>query len=420
MGVACGSGEWERRPFSHSPLSQATPRPVVLGSPFPVRLVSVLHSPFLSMRFETLAVHAGHQVDGDTGAVTPPIHLSTTYERAEDGTFPHGFLYTRNANPTRAALEESLAALEDGRAAAAFASGSAATMAVFQSLAPGDHVLAPRDAYHGTAKTLRELYGGWGLEASFVDMTDLAAVEAAFRPGTRIVWMETPSNPLLAITDIAAVAAMARARGARSVVDNTWATPMLTRPLALGADLVMHSTTKYLGGHSDVLGGALVARENDAFFERLRTIQVAGGAVPSPFDCWLIMRGIRSLPWRMRAHSANADAVARFLAAHPRVEAVHYPGLATHPGHEVATRQMSLPGGMLSFQPEGDAARALAVAARVRLFTRATSLGGPESLIEHRASIEGPGTRTPENLLRCSIGLEHADDLVADLEQALA
>jgi len=371
------------------------------------------------MRFETLAVHAGHHVDGGTGAVTEPIHLSSTFERAPDGTFPHGYVYTRLANPTRAALETSLAALEGGAAAAAFASGSAATAALFQALAPGDHVVAPRDAYYGTAKLLKDLFGPWGLEASFVDTSRPEEVERALRPTTRILWLETPSNPLLSICDIAALAAVARSRGVRTVVDNTWATPALTRPLSLGADLVMHSTTKYLGGHSDVLGGALVAREQDAFFERVRTIQTAAGAVPSPFECWLVLRGIRSLTWRMRGHVANAAEVARFLASHPRVEAVHYPGLASHPGHDVARRQMSQPGGMLSFQVRGGADDAIAVAGRVRLFTRATSLGGPESLIEHRHSIEGPDTRTPPNLLRCSIGLEHADDLVADLAQAL-
>ena len=371
------------------------------------------------MQLETLAVHAGHHVDDGTGAVTEPIHLSSTFERAPDGTFPHGYVYTRLANPTRAALEASLAALEGGAAAAAFASGSAATAALFQALAPGDHVVAPLDAYYGTAKILKELFVPWGLEATFVDMAKPGDVERALRPETRILWLETPSNPLLRIADIAALAALARARGIRTVVDSTWATPVITRPLDLGADIVMHSTTKYLGGHSDVLGGALVAREQDAFFERVRAIQVTAGAVPSPFECWLVLRGIRSLPWRMRGHVSNASAVASFLAAHARVEAVHYPGLAGHPGHDIARRQMSLPGGMLSFQVRGGADEAMGVAARVRLFVRATSLGGPESLIEHRFSIEGPESRTPPNLLRCSIGLESADDLIADLAQAL-
>ncbi|MGZ3602476.1 MAG: trans-sulfuration enzyme family protein [Ktedonobacterales bacterium] len=371
------------------------------------------------MRLETLAVHAGHMIDPATGAVITPIHLSTTFERAEDGSFPHGHSYTRSSNPNRAALEESLRLLEDGAAAAAFSSGSAATMSVFQALAPGDHVIVPDDAYYGTTKLLRETFQPWGLEVSFVNMAELDQVREAVRPNTRLIWIETPSNPQLKITDIAAVAEIAHGNGARCVCDNTWATPILQQPLALGADIVMHSTTKYLGGHSDVLGGGLVAREDDAFFQKVRQIQTSGGAVPSPFDCWLILRGIRTLPYRMRAHSENAQRVATYLSQHPDVEAVHYPGLVTHPGHTIAARQMSLPGGMVSFQVGSGREEALGVAARMHLFTRATSLGGPESLVEHRASAEGPETRTPENLLRLSIGLEHPDDLIDDLALAL-
>lgn len=373
------------------------------------------------MRIETLAVHAGNTVDPATGAVTPPIHLSTTFERAPDGTYPHGHIYSRTSNPNRDALEASLAALEGGAAAAAFASGSAAAMAVFQALRPGDAILAPNDVYHGTAKQLREIVAPWGVEVAFVEMSDVEQVRAAIatRPNTRLLWVETPSNPLLKITDIARVSELAHAAGAIVVCDNTWATPILQRPFDFGADLVVHATTKYLGGHSDVLGGAVVARESDDFFSRVRLIQTSGGAVPSPFECWLVLRGIRTVPYRMRAHSENAQRVAAFLQEHPAIEAVHYPGLAAHPGHEIAARQMVLPGGMLSFQVRGDGARALAVAAKARLFTRATSLGGPESLIEHRASVEGPLTRTPQNLLRLSIGLEHPDDLIEDLAQAL-
>jgi cystathionine gamma-synthase len=371
------------------------------------------------MRLETLAVHAGHDADPSTGAVTPPIHLSTTFARGPDGSLPDRFLYARSDNPTRRSLETSLAALEGGGVALAFASGMAATAAVFQALAPGDHVIAPMDAYYGTAKFLREVLTPWGLASSFVDMTDLSAVERAITPRTRLIWTETPSNPSLAVTDIARVAELAHGAGARCVCDNPWATPVLQRPLALGADLVMHATTKYLGGHSDVTGGALVAPAEDEFLARLRTIQTIGGAVPSPFDCWLVLRGIRSLPYRMRGHCENAAAVAAFLAAHPRVEVVHYPGLESDPGHEVARCQMAAYGGMVSFEMRGGAEPALAVAGRVRLFIRATSLGGAESLIEHRASVEGPETRSPPGLLRLSVGLEHADDLVADLDQAL-
>ncbi|PYM17896.1 MAG: cystathionine gamma-synthase [Candidatus Rokuibacteriota bacterium] len=371
------------------------------------------------MRIETLAVHAGRRVDPATGAVGTPIHLSTTFERDPDGTFPRGHLYARNSNPTRAALEECLRDLEGGAAAAAFGSGSAATAAIFQTLLPGAHVIAPADAYHGTQRLLRDTFIPWGLAATFVDMTDLAAVKAALRPTTRLVWVETPSNPLWKISDVRAVAALARAAGARCVVDNTTATPVLQRPFALGADLIVHATTKYLGGHGDVMGGAVVARVEDEVFAGIRRVQAAAGAVPSPFDCWLVLRGIETLPWRMRAHSDSAMRIADFLVRHPRVEPVHYPGLTTHAGHVLAQHQMSAFGGMLSFQVQGDRDAAMDVAARLRIITRATSFGGNESLIEHRASIEGPDTRTPDNLLRLSVGLEHPDDLIEDLAQAL-
>ncbi len=371
------------------------------------------------MRFETLAVHAGHQPDPATGAVTPPIHLSTTFERAPDGSFPSGYIYARDANPNRRALERCLAELEGGAAAAAFASGMAATSAIFQALGPGDHVVVPDDSYYVTRKLLGEVYGRWRLDHTAVDMTDPAAVTAAIRPATKLIWVETPSNPLLRVTDIAAVVAVARKAGVPVACDNTWASPVLTRPLALGADLVMHSTTKYLGGHSDVLGGAVATRTDDDLFQRIRTVQVAGGAVASPFDCWLLLRGIRSLPYRMRGHCEHAMAVARFLESHPAVARVHYPGLASHPAHAVAARQMTDFGGMLSLEVRGGRAGAMGMTTRLRLITRATSLGGPETLIEHRASVEGAHSRAPEGLLRMSVGLEHPDDLIADLAQAL-
>lgn len=370
-------------------------------------------------RIETLAVHAGHSADSATGAVNPPIYLSTTFARDADGNLPHGFLYARSDNPTRRELERALAALEGGETALAFASGMAATAAVFQSMLPGEHVIAPQDAYYGTARLLHEVMAGWGLASTLVDMTDLHAVAAAVTPATRLVWIETPSNPSLAVTDVPRVAEIAHAAGARCVCDNTWATPVLQRPLALGCDLVMHSTTKYLGGHSDLTGGALVLPADDEWAARLRTLQTLGGAVPSAFDCWLLMRGIRSLPWRMRGHCANAESVAAFLAGHDAVEAVHYPGLGSDPGHGIAKRQMTAFGGMVSVEVRGGAEAALGVVRRVALFTRATSLGGTESLIEHRASVEGPESRTPPGLLRLSIGLEHADDLIEDLDQAL-
>ncbi|MGQ3058413.1 MAG: trans-sulfuration enzyme family protein [Nevskia sp.] len=374
------------------------------------------------MKLETLAIHAGRHPDAATGAVAPSPILSTTFARDADGEYPHGHLYSRSGNPGRTALETLLAALERGATAAAFASGSAASLAVFQALSPGDHVIAPDDVYHGTRTQLRELLARWGLTHSLVDLTDLDAVRAAITPATRLIWAETPSNPLLKICDIAGLAELARAAGATLVVDSTFATPVIQQPLTLGADLVMHSTTKYLGGHSDVLGGALIARDaSDPLFGRIRDLQTKGGAVPSPFDCWLLQRSIATLPLRVRAQTANAQAVAEFLAGHPAVERVHYPGLPGHAGHTLACRQM--PGGfgaMLSFQVRGDHAAALAAVGKVKIFTRATSLGGIESLIEHRASVEGPYSTTPPNLLRVSVGLEHAEDLIADLGQALA
>lgn len=371
------------------------------------------------MRIETLAVHAGHTVDKATGAVTQPIYLSSTFERAPDGSLKDYF-YARHGNPNRAALEACLAALEGGAAAAAFSSGAAATTAILQALAPGDHVVAPTDAYHGTAIILRDILGAWGLATTFVDMADPAEIQKAIRRETRLVWVETPSNPLLRVSDIERIAAIAHAAGARCAVDNTWATPVLQRPLALGADLVLHSTTKYLGGHCDVLSGAVVAKADDSFFQRIRTIQIQGGAVAAPFDCWLIMRGIRTLPYRVRGHCQNARALADFLVRHPRIQAVHFPGLPAHPGYAVAAKQMADFGGMMSFQVQGGRAEALGLAARLRIITRATSLGGPDTLIEHRASIEPPEKGTPENLLRLSVGLEHPDDLIEDLTQALA
>jgi cystathionine gamma-synthase len=370
------------------------------------------------MKIETLAVHAGHTIDPATGAVSAPIHLSTTFERDTQGTYSRGFMYTRNNNPNREALERGVSLLEAGEAAAAFGSGTAAAMALFQALAPGDHVLAHVDAYYGTTRLLREIFLRWGLKADFIDMSNLEEVKKALRPQTKLAWAETPSNPLLKIVDLAAVAKIVHDAGALCVCDNTWA-PVLQRPFDLGSDLILHSTTKYFGGHCDVAGGIVLAKKDSEFFQRVRAIQYSGGAVPSPFDCWLILRGMRTLPWRMRAHSENGMKVAEFLAQHRKVEGVHYPGLRSHPGYEIARRQMSMFGGMLSFQVTDRRDAAMSVAAKTKIFTRATSLGGVESLVEHRASIEGPGTTSPENLLRLSIGLENADDLIEDLDQAL-
>jgi cystathionine gamma-synthase len=372
------------------------------------------------MRLETLCVHAGTAPDPVTGAITPPISLSTTFERDPDGEFRRGFKYARDLNPTRQALEQAMALVEGGAAALAFASGQAATAAVFQALTPGDHVILPDSIYYGTPRLVNEMFVPWGLKATTVPMNDLAAVRAAVRDTTRLIWMETPSNPLLTISDIAGVIGIAREAGALVAVDNTWATPVGQRPLELGADIVMHASTKYLGGHTDVMGGVLVARDDDAFFDRVRSVQHTAGGIASPFDSWLVHRGIKTLVWRVRAQTQNAIAVTNFLAGHPAVRAVHYPGLRSHPGHDVAVRQMLLFGGMASFEVRGGRSEALAVAAKCRVFTRATSLGGVESLIEHRASVEGAATRAPESLLRLSIGLENADDLIEDLSQALS
>ena len=309
--------------------------------------------------------------------------------------------------------------MEGGAAAAAFSSGSAATTTVFQTLEPGDHVILPGDAYYGTRVILNDCLLPWGLSATYVDIGDLGAVRAAVRPSTRMIWIETPSNPMLKVADIGALVDIAHKADAVCVCDNTLATPVLSRPLTIGADFVMHATTKYIGGHSDVLGGAVVAREEGPRFERIRHLQHALGAVPSPFDCWLALRGMRTLALRVHAQSASALELARFLRSHPKVTAVHYPGLEDSPGHAIAARQMSSFGGLLSFQVRGGEPAAMAVAAKCRLFTRATSFGGSESLIEHRASIEGTGTTTPVDLLRVSVGLEHSADLIADLSQSL-
>jgi cystathionine gamma-synthase len=372
------------------------------------------------MRIETIAVHAGHEPDAATGAVTPAIHLSTTFEREPDLSFRGGTIYSRNANPNRQSLEACLAQLEGGGAAACYSSGSAATTAVFQSLEADAHVLLPRDAYYGSIKIVRDLFGPWKLRYDAIDMTDVKNVERAITKNTKVVWLETPSNPLVRVVDIAAVVKVAKQAGAYVVVDNTWATPVLQRPLELGADLVMHSTTKYLGGHSDVLGGALVGKdETHPLFAKVRAVQATGGAVPSPFECWLTHRGIRTLPWRVRAQTENAKRIADFLASHKKVEAVHYPGLKSHHAYDVAKRQMSAPGAMLSLQVRGNRDAAIGMTNKLKLITRATSLGGTETLIEHRQSVEGPDTLAPENLLRMSVGLEHADDLIEDLDQAL-
>ncbi|MCU0633334.1 MAG: PLP-dependent transferase [Gemmatimonadaceae bacterium] len=386
-------------------------------------------------RLETRAVHAGRAPDPTTGAVIPPIVLSTTFVREPDYGTGAGWVYARDRTPNRTELEGALAALEAppgtdpaDYTALAFASGMAATTAVLHCAWPGARVLLPERIYYHTRALAETVFGPWGLVPVLVPMDDLDAVRRALDDGAppAFVWLETPSNPTLTITDIAGIVALVRAhtpqdgeRRTRVCVDNTWASPLGQQPLALGADVVMHSTTKYLAGHSDVTGGALVLAARDPLAERLRKVQVLTGSGAPPFDAWLVARGIASLPARWRMHVENARAVAEAMVGHPAVHAVHYPFLPGHPNGDVARRQMRSGGAMLSLQVRGGRDAALAVTARVRLFTRATSLGGVESLIEHRASVEGPTSPTPHDLLRCSIGLEHAADLIADLEQAL-
>ncbi len=370
------------------------------------------------MHIETLAIHSSHHPDPATGSVAPAIYLSTTFARRPDGELISNFSYSRSGNPNRTALEAAVAELEGGSAGFAYASGVGAIFSVLQTLKPGDHVIAPADVYHGTRDLLKEK-AGWGLSVDFVDMDDIEKVAAAIRTDTRLLLVETPSNPMLRITDIRSVVRLARAAGARVAVDNTWPTPLFQRPLKLGADYVVHSSTKYFGGHSDVLGGVVVAASEDETTQKMREQQWTFGAVPSPFDCWLVRRGLMTMPVRLRAQAESAGKIARYLQSHPKVSQVHYPGLPDHPNYAVAAGQMEGFGAMLSFQLDGGEFAAVRTAAGLRLFTQATSLGAVESLVEHRYRVEGETSRTPKDLLRVSVGLEHVDDLLADLEGAL-
>ncbi|HET7757426.1 MAG TPA: aminotransferase class I/II-fold pyridoxal phosphate-dependent enzyme [Steroidobacteraceae bacterium] len=368
----------------------------------------------------TLCVHAARSPDAATGAVAEPIYLSTTFERDADGAYPRGYRYSREGTPNRTALESCLAALEGGAGAVAFSSGLAASMALVELLEAGDRLVAPLGAYYGTLRQFTEHARRRGIVVECADFRDPHAVEAAAAGRARLLWIETPTNPLLNVTDLARVTAIGHQAGALVVCDNTFATPICQRPFDFGVDLVVHSGTKYLGGHSDVLSGAVIAREAATALERLRAWQTMAGAALAPFDCWLLRRSLATLALRVRAQCAGAFALAGFLASHRAVEQVFYPGLPDHPQHALAARQM--PGGfgaVLSVCIAAGREAAMRTAARTRLFTRATSLGGVESLIEHRASIEGPGSRTPQNLLRLAVGIEEPADLIDDLAQAL-
>jgi cystathionine gamma-synthase len=373
------------------------------------------------MKFETAAIHAGQDPDALYGSVNVPIYQTSTYAQPSVGK-PKVFDYARGGNPTREAFQQALAALEGGERCYAFGSGMAAESTLMLTLRPGDHVLLADDVYGGTYRLLSKVLEPWGLSFSTVDLNDVDAIRGAFRPQTRVVWFETPSNPLLKVVDLEAVCTVAHEAGARVVVDNTFATPALQRPLELGADAVMHSVTKYLGGHSDLIGGAVVTSDPE-WIERLGFLVNAVGAVPGPMDSYLGLRGLKTLALRMQKHSENASAIADWLSSHPKVRRVYFPGLPTHPGHDIAARQMSSFGGMVSFEV-GSADEAIAVVERTELFFLAESLGGVESLIEvpgpmTHASVAGSALEVAPELIRLSVGIEHVDDLIADLAQAL-
>ena len=373
-----------------------------------------------STHIETVAIHGSMRAQkAENSPIVPGIELSTIYEHAKDGHREGDLKYSRLENPNRLELEAVLNDLEKGAEAAVFSSGIAAINAVFQTLSHGDHVLIPNDVYFGTRKLMWEFSERWGLEIDFVDMTNLEVVEAAAKKNTRMIWIETPSNPQMFITDVEAMVKWAADRKVVVAVDNTWPTPFNMNPIDFGVDLVIHSTTKYLGGHSDLIGGAVIAKESGPLMDRVRSVQVVQGGVPSPFDAWMLCRSIRSFPYRMRAHNENASQLATFMTRLPGIEEVFYPGLVSHPGHKIAKTQMRAFGGMISFLVSDGEPAAKKMVASSRIIKAATSLGGIESIWEHRKSTEGPLSQTPDNLIRLSVGLEHIDDLKLDLQQAL-
>ncbi len=371
------------------------------------------------MRFETKAIHTGLKLGNPSNAIIPPISPSTIYEIDETGYNENDLLYSRLDNPNRLQFEHLISTLENGEAAAAFSSGIAAAKAILTALRPGDHIVLPEDVYTGNRNMVNRIMAPWGLEPSFIDMTSIETIEAHIQPNTKLIWIETPSNPLMRITDIRAVVELAKSRNLLTVADNTWPPPVNQLPLELGVDLVLHSTSKYFGGHSDIIGGAVIAKKYDDFFERIRLNQQIGGAVPSPQDCWMLSRSTRTLAYRMKGHNEHASKVAAYLIAHPRIADVYYPGIATHRGHEIAKSQMRGFGGMISFLVDGNQEASIKIVGSSKLITRATSLGGVESTWEHRQSSEGKDSITPENLIRLSVGLEHPDDIIEDLDRAL-
>ncbi len=371
-------------------------------------------------KFETIAIKSTENRCRDSEPVSTPIYLSTTYKRNSDGSYNSDFIYSRIDNPNRKIVEESIAQLENGKYAFAFSSGMAAISAVFQSLKTGDHIILPNDLYYAVKKLMEKVFKSWGLSYDLVEMTNLGEINKAIRPNTSLIWVESPSNPQLKICDISAISKMAHKNNIKCAVDNTWATPVLQNPLQLGADIVMHSNSKYLGGHSDVVGGCIVVNEK-ILAEKIKSIQLLSGAVPSPFDCWLIARGIQTLHLRVMKQTENAFRLAQYLEKHPKIEKVNYPGLKSHPQHSVAQKQQKNGfGAMLSILIKATEIETFNISTKLKYFTTATSLGGVESLVEHRKSVEGENSPTPANLLRISVGIEHIDDLIADWENALS
>jgi cystathionine gamma-synthase len=373
------------------------------------------------MKIETTSIHTGELKDETFGTVAMPIILTTTFERDRDGGFPEGRdVYSRASNPNRRALEQKLAALENGAEAIAFSSGQAATMSVFNALQPDSHVIIPDDIYYGTRVLLETIYKRWGLTFSAIDMTNISTIRKAITNKTKLIWIESPSNPSLKVTDIQAVVKLASEKNIITACDNTWATPFFTKPLDMGVDIVMHSTTKYFSGHSDIIGGCIIVKHTSDISTRIREFQTLGGAIPSPFDCWLLYRSLSTFPMRMRVHAENAQKLAEYFEKHPKIEKVNYPGLKNNAFHKVSKKQMTDGfGGMMSILVKGGAVETLKLAGSLKIVKHATSLGGVETLVDHRQSAEGVHSVSPPNLLRISVGIENIEDLIGDFEQAL-